>query len=149
MTAKVEAAVTAGLRPDLFAQRGVVSGNRRLLVIALAILAVAGFGFRLTHLSAEGLSEDELNKLEAVKDYRQHGLTAANGEHPLLMKALQTATVVAADTWNSNAGPNNSISTETALRFPSVLFGALTAIMVYLLTAELFGAEAGLIAAAP
>ncbi|MEP6719436.1 MAG: glycosyltransferase family 39 protein [bacterium] len=149
MAAKAEAAITAGLRPDLFAKRGVVSGNARLLVIALALLVVAGLGFRFTHLSAEGLSEDELNKWEAVKDYRQHGLTAANGEHPLLMKALQTATVVFADKWNSiSVGAHNPIAPETALRFPSVLFGALTAILIYLLAAELFGAEVGLIAAA-
>lgn len=149
MAAKVEAIVTAGLRPELFAKRGIVSLNTRVLVIGLALLAVAGFAFRLTHLSAEGLSEDELNKLEAVNDYRQHGLTSANGEHPLLMKALQTATIVFADKWNSiSLRRNNPIATETALRFPSVLFGALTAILIYLLTAELFGAEVGLIAAA-
>ena len=149
MAAKAEAIVTAGLRPELFAKRGIVSLNTRVLVIGLTLLVVAGFAFRLTHLSAEGLSEDELNKLEAVNDYRQHGLTSANGEHPLLMKALQTATIVFADKWNSiSLGRNNPIATETALRFPSVLFGALTAILVYLLTAELFGAEVGLIAAA-
>lgn len=149
MAAKAEAIVTAGLRPELFAKRGIVSLNTRVLVIGLTLLVVAGFAFRLTHLSAEGLSEDELNKLEAVNDYRQHGLTSANGEHPLLMKALQTATIVFADKWNSiSLGRNNPIATETALRFPSVLFGALTAILIYLLTAELFGAEVALIAAA-
>ncbi len=149
MAVKAEVIVTAGLRPELFAKRGIVSLSTRVLVIALALLVVTGFAFRLTHLSAEGLSEDELNKLEAVNDYRQHGLTSANGEHPLLMKALQTATVVLADKWNSiSLGRNNPIATETALRFPSVLFGVLTAILIYLLTAELFGAQVGLIAAA-
>jgi hypothetical protein len=149
LAAKAEAIITAGLRPEFFAKRGIVSVNARMLVIALALLVVAGFAFRLTHLSAEGLSEDELNKLQAVTDYRQHGLTSANGEHPLLMKALQTATVVFADKWNSiSLGKRSPIATETALRFPGVLFGALTVILVYLLTAELFGAEVGLIAAA-
>jgi predicted membrane-bound dolichyl-phosphate-mannose-protein mannosyltransferase len=149
LAAKAEAIVTAGLRPDLFAERGIVSLNARALVITLALLVVVGSAFRLMHLSAEGLSEDELNKLEAVNDYREHGLTAANGEHPFLMKALQTATVVFADKWNSvSLGRTNPIATETALRFPSVLFGALTTILIYLLTAELFGVEAGLIAAA-
>lgn len=149
MAAKAEAIVTAGLRPELFAERGTVSLNTRALVITLALLVVVGFAFRLTHLSAEGLSEDELNKLEAVNDYREHGLTAANGEHPFLMKALQTATVVFADKWNSvSLGRTRPVATETALRFPSVLFGALTTILIYLLTAELFGVEAGLIAAA-
>jgi hypothetical protein len=149
LAAKAEAIITAGLRPEFFAKRGIVSVNARMLVIALALLVVAGFAFRVTHLSAEGLSEDELNKLQAVTDYRQHGLTSANGEHPLLMKALQTATVVLADKWNSiSLGKRSPIATETALRFPGVLFGALTVILVYLLTAELFGAEVGLIAAA-
>jgi hypothetical protein len=149
LAAKAEVIVTAGLKPELFAKRGFVSLNARVLVIALALIVVSGLAFRLTHLSAEGLSEDELNKLEAVTDYRRHGLTSANGEHPLLMKALQTATVVFADKWNgSSLGSRSPIATETVLRFPSVLFGALTVILIYLLTAELFGAEVGLIAGA-
>src|SRR4030095_4180508 len=40
------------------------------------------------------------------------------------------------------------IQPETALRLPSVVFGALTAILIYLIAAELFGAEVALIAAA-
>src|SRR4030095_11050165 len=40
------------------------------------------------------------------------------------------------------------IQPETALRLPSVVFGALTAILIYLLAAELFGPEVALIAAA-
>ncbi|HSB29886.1 MAG TPA: hypothetical protein VLE19_18600, partial [Pyrinomonadaceae bacterium] len=89
MSAQVEAIVTAGLRPELFAGRGVLSASRTLIFAALTVLIIAGFGFRVTGLSAEGLSEDELNKLNAVADYRTHGLTGANGEHPMLMKALQ------------------------------------------------------------
>ena len=150
MAAKVEAIVTAGLRPELFAERGHVSLSRTFLVASLAFLVLLGFGFRTASLSAEGLSEDELNKLQAVADYREHGLTSANSEHPLLMKALLTGSVVFADKWNSIAslGGRKPISTETALRFPSIVFGALTAVLIYLLAAELFGAEVGLIAAA-
>ena len=150
MAGKVDAAVTAGLRPDLFADRGLISISKTLLVASLAVLVLVGFGFRVSSLSAEGLSEDELNKLQAVGDYREHGLTSANSEHPLLMKALLTGSVVIADKWNSipSFGGHWPISTETALRLPSTIFGALTAILVYLLAAELFGAEVGLIAAA-
>ena len=150
MATKASAIITAGLRPDLFAERSVVSVNRTVLVAVLALLVLAGFGFRASGLSAEGLSEDELNKLEAVADYRQHWLTAANSEHPFLMKALLTGSVVFADKWNSipSLGGKHPIARETALRFPSVLFGALSAILIYLLAAELFGAEIGLIAAA-
>jgi hypothetical protein len=101
-------------------------------------------------LSAEGLSEDELNKLQAVADYREHGLTSANSEHPLLMKALMTGSAVIADKWNSipSLGGRLPVSTEAALRLPSTIFGGLTAILIYLLAAELFGAEVALIAAA-
>ncbi|MGI9165708.1 MAG: glycosyltransferase family 39 protein [Pyrinomonadaceae bacterium] len=120
---------------------------------ALAVLVIAGFAFRASGLSAEGLSEDELNKLYAVADYRRNGLTATNGEHPMLMKALQTASLFIIEKWNhsSFAAAQNSglhVSPETGLRLPSTIFGALTVILIYLLTVELFGAEVAMIAAA-
>jgi hypothetical protein len=150
LAARAEAIVTAGLKPELFAERNLVSVSRTVLIAALAVLVLAGFGLRTSNLSAEGLSEDELNKLQAVADYREHGLTAANGEHPLLMKALQTGSLALFDRWNSISflGGRRPVSPEAALRLPGTIFGALTAILIYLLAAELFGAEVGLIAAA-
>ena len=149
MAARADAIITAALRPELFADRALVSISRTVLVAVLSLLVVIGFGLRVSNLSAEGLSEDELNKLQAVADYRANGLTAANGEHPFLMKALQTSTVFLADKWNaSSIGATRPISPETALRLPGAIFGALTVILLYLLAAELFGAEVGLIAAA-
>ena len=148
MSARAEAIVTAGLRPELFAGRGLLTKSRTLIFAALAVLIIAGFGFRVTGLSAEGLSEDELNKLTAVADYRAHGLTGANGEHPMLMKTLQAASIIAAEKWNSLVSPAQQIAPETALRLPGVIAGALTALLIYLIAAELFGAEVALIAAA-
>ena len=150
MAAQAEAIITASIKPELFAERGIVSISRTVLIAALAVLVLAGLGLRVSSLSAEGLSEDELNKLQAVADYREHGLTSANGEHPLLMKALLTGSLVLADKWNSVSflGGHRNIPPETALRLPGTVFGALTAILIYLLAAELFGAEVGLIAAA-
>ena len=153
MAAKAEAIITAGLRPELFPQLGVMLASRTLVIVTLAVLVLAGFGFRVVGLSAEGLSEDELNKLNAVTDYRQHGLTAANGEHPMLMKALQTGSVFLAERWNNSSlvasqASQLQISTETALRLPGTVFGALTIILLYLLTVELFGTEVALLAAA-
>jgi hypothetical protein len=148
LSARAEAIVTAGLRPELFAGRGLLTNSRTLIVVALAALILAGFGFRVTGLSAEGLSEDELNKLAAVADYRAHGLTGANGEHPMLMKTLQAASIIAAEKWNALVGPGQQIAPETALRLPGVIAGALTALLIYLIAAELFGAEVALIAAA-
>src|SRR5678815_2546568 len=110
--------ITAGLRPDLFDERSLQPQSRALLIALLGILLLTGFWFRATKLSAEGLSEDELNKLETVADFRAHGLTAKNGEHPFLMKALQTVSVAAAEGWNAHASSESSISIETALRFP-------------------------------
>lgn len=148
MSARAEAIVTAGLRPELFAGRGLLTNSRTLIFAALAVLILAGFGFRVTGLSAEGLSEDELNKLTAVAEYRTRGLTGTNGEHPMLMKALQTASIIAAEKWNALVGPGEQIAPETALRLPGVIAGALTALLIYLIAAELFGAEVALIAAA-
>ena len=102
MSAHADAIITAGLRPELFAGRGVLT-NSKTLVIALVVLVIAGFGFRVTSLSSEGLSEDELNKLNAVADYRANGLTGANGEHPMLMKACQAATIILAEKWNNSS----------------------------------------------
>lgn len=144
--------VTASLRPDLLGHLHPRAFNRKVLLIVLAVIIAIGFGFRVVGLGAESLSEDEMNKLNAVTDYRAHGLTSANGEHPMLMKALLVASVVAAEKWNATslvaAHPETlRIPVEAALRFPSVLFGAFTALLIYLVAAELFGAEVALIAA--
>jgi len=108
---------------------------------------MAGFGFRVTGLSAEGLSEDELNKLNAVADYRAHGLTGANGEHPMLMKALQAASIILVEKWN-NSVASHQITPETALRLPGTIVGALSTILIFLIASELFGVEVALIASA-
>jgi hypothetical protein len=115
--------------------------SKTLVFAALIVLVIAGFGFRVNGLSAEGLSEDELNKLNAVADYRANGLTGANGEHPMLMKAFQTASIILAEKFNH-------IAPETALRLPGAIAGALTTILIFLLASELFGMEVALIAAA-
>ena len=147
MSVHAEAIITAGLRPDLFAGRGVLANSKTLVFAALIVLVIAGFGFRVTGLSADGLSEDELNKLNAVADYRAHGLTGANGEHPMLMKACQAVTIILAEKWN-NTFASNQIAPETALRLPGAIVGALSAILIFLIASELFGLEVALIAAA-
>ena len=146
MSVPAEAIVTAGLRPDLFAGRGVLSNSKTLVFIALIVLTVAGFGLRVNGLSAEGLSEDELNKLSAVADYRAHGLTGANGEHPMLMKAFQAGAIILAEKWNNLS--SHQIAPETALRLPGTIVGALSTILIFLIASELFGVEVALIASA-
>jgi hypothetical protein len=148
LAARAEAIITAGLRPDLFAGRGLLTTSRTLVFTALIVLIVAGFGFRVTGLSVEGLSEDELNKLNAVSDYRANGLTGANGEHPMLMKSLQAATIILAEKWNNSSFGAARIAPETALRLPGAIVGALTTLLIFLIAAELFGVEVALISAA-
>jgi len=152
LSASAIPAITAGLKPELFNEPGAGSLSRTVLAVALSVLVIVGFGFRVTGLSSEGLSEDELNKLTAVNDYRAHGLTSANGEHPFLMKGLVTLSVVGAEKWNqTSVVATNSgwrVPVETALRLPSAIFGALTTILIYLVASELFGFEVAFIAAA-
>jgi predicted membrane-bound dolichyl-phosphate-mannose-protein mannosyltransferase len=152
LSASAETVITARIRPELFEKRGLQIRSRTLILAALAIITLLGFGFRAAQLSAEGLSEDELNKLQAVEEYRRHGLSSVNGEHPFLMKALMTMSVVAAERWNASslaAGhPSAQVATETALRLPSTIFGAATALLIFLLVSELFGTEIALISAA-
>jgi hypothetical protein len=143
-TARLSQAARAGARS------GVLS---RTLVVAIMSLVVAvGFGFRATRLGAEGLSEDELNKLRAVEEYRAKGLSSANGEHPMLMKAMLTASVVACEWWNASALARDHASlevpVETALRLPAAILGALTSLLIFLVVAELFGTPTALVAAA-
>jgi len=145
--------VTAGLRPDLLGHLHPRTFKRSSLALLLGALVLFGLAFRVAGLGSEGFSEDELNKLHAVEDYRAHGLTSANGEHPMLMKALLTLSLASADFWNSLAPATSHpealrVSPEAALRFPSALFGAFTSVLIYFLVAELFGAEVALVAAA-
>jgi hypothetical protein len=143
---------TASITPELFPARVVRADGRALIITAICLFTLAGLALRVYRLGAESLSEDELNKVKAVAEYREKGLTPANGEHPFLMKAMLAASIIVAEQWNGLAPARNNpqlqISTETAARLPGALLGALSAILIFLVTRELFGAEVGLVAAA-
>jgi Dolichyl-phosphate-mannose-protein mannosyltransferase len=117
------------------------------VALVLAALFFLGLGLRLSGISAVGFAEDEINKLEAVRSYAV-GDIRPNAEHPMLMKALIFASMQGAQVWNRAAGTVGTISDEAALRFPNILFGALTALPLFLLTATLFDRRTGLLAAA-
>jgi hypothetical protein len=151
LSAPAASATNAPVRPELFPGQLVGTTSRALVLTALTLFLLVGFGLRAYRLGAESLSEDELNKVRAVAEYRERGLTPANGEHPFLMKALLTVSIVAAEGWNSTAvargNPQLQVSTETAARLPGALLGALTSFLIFLVTRELFGAEVALLAA--
>lgn len=138
------AAVAAGARAR---GRSAAEVVERYAVVALVVLAAAGFALRAGGLSEIGFAEDEINKLEAVEAYGRGDITK-NAEHPMLMKALVFVSVRAAAGWNAGAPPGLRVSDEAALRLPNVLFGALTVVPLFLLASAFFGRATGLVAAA-
>lgn len=127
-------------------RREVAQAGTRAIVFALAVLFVCGLGLRLSGVSAIGFAEDEINKLEAVRSYEQ-GDIRPNAEHPMLMKALMYVSMQGARAWNARS-QGNAISDEAALRFPNLLFGALTVVPIFLLTAAFFDRRTAILAAA-
>jgi hypothetical protein len=113
------------------------------VVGALAVLLVIGLGFRVSRLGAIGFAEDEVNKVDAVQAYRR-GDISANAEHPMLMKALMYISMTRV---GQGRGPD-MLSDEFALRLPNAIFGALTVIPLFLLTAAFFDRWTGLVTAA-
>ena len=75
------------------------ANDRRLVITALVLLIAIGLAFRVANLGAIGFAEDEVNKVDAVRAYERGDITA-NGEHPMLMKALMFASVKAARIFN-------------------------------------------------
>jgi hypothetical protein len=120
------------------------SSHRWSVAGALAVLVLAGLGFRVSHLGAIGFAEDEVNKVEAVQAYERGDITA-NAEHPMLMKALM---FISMKFGHALASDSRAISDEALLRLPNAIFGALTVIPLFLLTAAFFDRGTGLIAAA-
>lgn len=127
------------------ATRSPALARERGVIFALAVLVVLGFGLRLSGISSIGFAEDEVNKVNAVRAYAR-GDISPNAEHPMLMKSLMFVSMLAQHAWNARAV--NQISDEAALRFPNILFGALTAIPLFLLAAVFFDRWTGLLAAA-
>lgn len=131
---------------------------------ALVLLVLVGLAWRVRGVAAVGLTEDEINKLEAIERYGQGDFTP-NAEHPMLMKMLMWGSLKTANVINNLSSDNdlrrgivkaaqfagaaegNNISLEAALRAPNLLFGALTVIPLFLLTAAFFDRWTGLTAA--
>ncbi|HYO62664.1 MAG TPA: glycosyltransferase family 39 protein [Pyrinomonadaceae bacterium] len=124
-----------------------VEALERYAVVVLVLLAASGFALRAAGVSEVGFAEDEINKLEAVRDYAR-GRIAANAEHPMLMKNLIFVSTRAAAAWNAFAPEAARVTDEAALRLPNILCGALTVFPLFLLTAVFFGRRTGLVAAA-
>lgn len=147
MSTQILPPTTAGIHPERFTDNLIFSQNRKTAAVILALFLVIGFGLRAHDLGAESFGEDELNKLQTVEEYRTNGLSGKNGEHPFLMKGLQTLSIAASEKMNA-LSDSPLISDEAALRFPIALAGTLTILLIFLLISELFGRSIGLVSAA-
>ncbi|MEO6656576.1 MAG: glycosyltransferase family 39 protein [Pyrinomonadaceae bacterium] len=148
MSVQILPITTAGTHPEQFSDDLFFAKDRRIAAIILAVFMALGFAIRVHDLGAESLGEDELNKLQTVEEYRTNGLSGKNGEHPFLMKGLETVSIIAAEKLSNNVlSPQIRISDEAALRFPIALFGTFTILFVFLLVSELFGRSIGLVSA--
>jgi len=119
-------------------------GKRK--VAALLLIVALGFCLRLRGLGSVGFNEDEVQKVLAARSY-VHGQFSVNLEHPMLMKSLIAVSLAAADCWNHGPGRSHQVPEEASVRLPNVVFGALTAAVLFLVGQELFGATIGLISA--
>lgn len=115
----------------------------KTIVIALVVLFLIGLYFRASNLDAIGFAEDEVNKVDAIRQYEKGDITA-NGEHPMLMKGLMFVSVKAGRALTAG----HPLADEVLFRLPNALIGALTVLPLFLLTAAFFDRWTGLLAAA-
>src|SRR5260370_32219128 len=127
-------------------QRQSVLSVERHAVAALVLVVMLGFALRVRGLGSAGFNEDEIQKVSAARAYL-HGDFSRNLEHPMLMKSMVAVSLAAADRWNRGIGRSRPVSDEFAVRFPNVVFGALTAGVVFALVEELFSVEVALLSA--
>jgi hypothetical protein len=112
----------------------------------LFITFVLALGLRVAALSTYGFSEDEINKVAAIEQYR-HGHLVVNAEHPMLMKLAMWASVETTKAWNDVAPAGQVVSLETAIRLPNVLAGAATTAVVFGIAELLFNTPVAVMAA--
>jgi len=114
-----------------------------VVVVVAVLLALT---FRASALSTYGLSEDEINKVHAIEQYRA-GNVVANAEHPMLMKLAMWGSVRLSESWNRIAPPASAIPIETAIRLPNAIAGAATTLAMFGVADLLFGGAVGAVAA--
>ena len=120
--------------------------TRTQKIAALIFIVALGLALRIRGLDRAGFNEDEVHKVEAARAYLR-GDFSLNLEHPMLMKSLIAVSLGAADIWNRGSGLSHQVSEEVAVRLPNVIFGSLTAVVIFLLAQEFFGVEVGLLSA--
>ena len=130
--------------PLLSLERFAIS-RAKARVVALVVVTSLAFGYRAVALSTYGLSDDEVNKVRAIEQYRR-GQFGANAEHPMLMKLAMWGSVEVAGVWNHVAPTGQTVAIESAIRLPNVLAGTLTTLVLFGLAELLFGTGVALVA---
>ena len=130
--------------PSAHAGRLVVS-RARVRAFALATAVTVALAFRIVGLATYGFSEDEINKVNAIQQYRT-GHFIANAEHPMLMKLAMWASVAAADAWNRLVPVERRLSLETAIRLPNAIAGAAMTLVLFIVARLLFGDAVAVVA---
>lgn len=115
-------------------------GRNREAVIVL-FLTILAFAARVYQVDFNSLSEDESAKWAAVQEYRHGHFAGVNSEHPMLPKVLAWASLSTGEHWGRIAATHNwpALLPEGWLRLPNVLFGALSAAVLYLLCRRMMG----------
>jgi hypothetical protein len=126
---------------------GLSISRAQLRVLAMTLVLVAASLTRTAYLSTYGFSEDEINKVHSVEEYR-HGRFGSNAEHPMLMKLAMWGSVALSERWNAVATSERTISRETAIRLPNALAGAATALLLFAVVELMFGTPEALVASA-
>ena len=144
MTSAVFPATQPTTWPLLSLERFAIS-RARVRVIALAVVTSLAFGYRAVSLSTYGLSDDEVNKVRAIEQYR-HGHFGANAEHPMLMKLAMWGSVELTGVWNQLAPTGQTVAIESAIRLPNVVAGTLTTLVLFGLAELLFGTGVAVVA---
>src|SRR5262245_58623646 len=110
----------------------------RVKIAAVAAATALALTFRVGALATYGFSEDEMNKVSAMEQYRA-GRFTANAEHPMLMKLAMWTSASAAQAWNRIAAPEAAVPLEAAVRLPNAIAGAATTLAVFGVADLLFG----------
>lgn len=107
--------------------------NWKILSLLLLIFLI-GLFFRAYNLDARGLSTDETEKMLAAKEYLNFRFFD-DVEHPMIMKEMCAISIFIFG------------ESETTLRLPNAIFGALTCVPIYLVGKILYNKKIGILSA--
>jgi len=113
----------------------------RLERLFLALLFLVALGLRAYRIGQPSLSEDEAAKWDAIQQYRHGHFAGVNCSHPMLMKMMAWGSLDMGEHYNrwALAHGAHGLPLEAWLRLPIVLFGAATAVVLFLLARQMIG----------